>query len=266
MTPLKGNRTIKKKLGLSHLFIKDESVNRFGTWKDRRSEFIVKKALDNHVKKLCLITSGNAGFSIVQYAKPYGIKTVCVVDKKMKPNIKQLLRKLAYKVIEVDLSKRIFQPEQIIALARENEREVIWDVTNGYEDAYEGLIREIKPLNPDVIICPVGSGEAYVGFYDAIKKYKLKAKLIGISPRKNPSLADKLSTRWTPYESKIKAIRKSGHRIIKLSESEIKRSYKDYHRYLQCEPSSCIVFSALEKLSLPKTEKVVVINSGKGLI
>ena len=51
------------------LFVQDESMNPYGTWKDRRSEYIVQKALKEGISKLCLITSGNAGYSLARYAE-----------------------------------------------------------------------------------------------------------------------------------------------------------------------------------------------------
>ena len=41
--------------------IKNESANPFGTFKDRRSELILKKALRKRVDVLAIITVGNGG-------------------------------------------------------------------------------------------------------------------------------------------------------------------------------------------------------------
>ena len=48
------------------------------------------------------------------------------------------------KIIEIDLSEKILKPEEVISLARENDEEVIWDVTNGFHEAYEKLIEELS--------------------------------------------------------------------------------------------------------------------------
>jgi 1-aminocyclopropane-1-carboxylate deaminase/D-cysteine desulfhydrase-like pyridoxal-dependent ACC family enzyme len=68
-------------------------------------------------------------------------------------------------------------------MARENEREVIWDATDvihNWEKRYIKIIEEIKDKKPDFIVVPVGSGETFCGLYEGIKKFKLKTKLIGI--------------------------------------------------------------------------------------
>ncbi len=245
------------------ILIKDESKNPFRTFKDRRSELIIREAKEDYVDKLVLITSGNAGYSLSKFSEKTTIKVVCVVDKKLKESIKKVLKDSIHKLIEVDLSKRILKPEEIIFLARENEEEVIWDVTNGFHKAYEKIIDEIKKENPKFIVVPVGSGEAFVGLYNKIKQLKMKTKLIGIGTKNKNSFADKLSTPWIPYKSKIQSILKEGNKIIKLNEEEIKDCYKKFKRLVDCEPSSAVVFSFLNKIKL--NSKVILINSGKGL-
>ncbi|HLD39182.1 MAG TPA: hypothetical protein VJB05_02620 [archaeon] len=49
------------------------SKNPFGTLKDRRSEMIVKRAMEKGIGRLCLITSGNAGYSLARISgnKPF---------------------------------------------------------------------------------------------------------------------------------------------------------------------------------------------------
>ncbi|MEK6961499.1 MAG: pyridoxal-phosphate dependent enzyme [Nanoarchaeota archaeon] len=61
-TPLIKNNELTQKFGFA-ILIKDESKNPFGTWKDRRSQIIIKKAKDEKVDTLVLITSGNARLS-----------------------------------------------------------------------------------------------------------------------------------------------------------------------------------------------------------
>ena len=255
-----------RKLGLLNLLIKDESKNIFGTFKDRRSELIIKNAMEERIDKLVLITSGNAGYSLGRFAKDSKIKIVCIVDKNLKNSIKNKLR-IYSTLVEVDLSKKILRPEMVISLARENDEEVIWDVTNGFHEAYEHIIEEIKKIiKPDYIILPVGSGEAFVGLYNGIKKYKLKTRLIGVEVKnKWVSFADKLHTPWTPYRSKIQSILKEGHKIISLDEAGIKTAFKENNKIVDIEPSSSVVFGVLPKLKFEKKDKIILINSGRGL-
>lgn len=264
-TPLAKNEELSQKFGFAVL-IKDESKNPFGTFKDRRSELIIKRAKDEQVDTLVLITSGNAGYSIGRFSQGTNIRIVNIVDKNLKKSIKDELKKYG-ELIEVSLSEKILKPEEVITLARQNDEEVIWDVTNGFHEAYEKIVEEIKQANPNFIILPVGSGEAFVGFYNGIKKCKLKTKLIGVGVKdKWQSFADKLHTPWTPYKLKIQSILKEGHKIIKLEEGEIKEAYKRYKDKFDIEPSSSVVFGVLPKLKFKKEDKIILVNSGKGIM
>lgn len=264
-TPLIKNQKLCEKFGFANLFVKDESKNPFGTWKDRRSEIVLHKAKEEQGDTLVLITSGNAGYSLTRFSQNSNINVICIVDKGLKKSIRDELKQYS-KIIEVNLSEKILKPEEVITLAREHDEEVIWDVTNGFHEGYETLIEEVKQVHPNCIILPVGSGEAFVGFYNGIKKHKLKTTLIGVGVKdKWHSYADKLHTPWTPYKSKIQSILKEGHQIIHLNEEEIKKAYKEHSATLDIEPSSAVVFGVLPKLKIDKNSTIILINSGKGL-
>lgn len=268
-TPLLKIKKLSKRFRQNNLFIKDESKNPFGTYKDRSSELMVKKAMKECIDKLVTITSGNAGYALGKFAEGTGIKMVNVVDKNLKKSIKEKLKKVSYKLIEIDLSKKIWTPEEIVAMARENSKEVIWDATDGfheYQMGYVKIIEEIKNKKPNFIVTPVGSGGAFCGLYEGIKKFKLNARLIGVGVKaKWHSFADKLYTPWTPYESKMRKIVKEGSRIIRLNEKEVKQVWKEFKDVIECEPSAAVVFAVFSRIKFKKEDKIILINSGKGL-
>lgn len=264
-TPLRKIEDFCQKFGLPNLFVKDESQNPFGTWKDRRSEMIIQKAHEGSVKKLCLITSGNAGFSLAKFAEGSGIGVVSIVDVGLASSITETLEKLCLRVIKTDLSNAILKPEDVIALARESKGEVVWDVTNGFHSAYESIIDELADTPMDVLLCPLGSGEGFVGLFDGLYKRCHKTRLIGVTVESSPSMADKLHTPWTPYAEKMQLIMQAGHEIVRLSEEEVRSAYEYAKDFITCEPSGAVVLSALSRLKLDRDSKVVIINSGKGL-
>src|SRR3569833_984098 len=96
------------------IYIQDESRNPYGTYKDRRSRHIVGLAKEEGISTRCLITSGNAGYSLGRFAAPEGIRVVAVVDRALKSAIKEQLRD-ACEVIEYELNDTIFKPEALIA-------------------------------------------------------------------------------------------------------------------------------------------------------
>jgi len=263
-TPLLSYNKLEMLYEVPNLLIKDESMNPFGTFKDRRSEFIIDIAENAMVDTLALITSGNSGYSLTRFAEGTNIKVVCVIDKSLSNSIRKRLELYSHKVIEVNLSKKIFKPKDVIAMARESDKEVIWDVTNGFHRAHKSIIEEIKSSEPDWLITPLGSGELFVGLYEGLKKYMLKTKLVGVGV-KGPSIADKLYTPWTPYKSKIEKILKEGHQYIQLSEEQVEEAFEKVRNIINCEPSSSVVFGALSMLNV-RDKKVIAVNTGKGLI
>jgi len=220
---------------------------------------------DGHVNKLTLITSGNTGYSLSRFAEGTNIKVVSVVDRNISYNIRKQLEKYCYRVIEVDLSEKILRPEDIISMARESDNEVIWNVSNGFEKAYESIIQEIKPHELDWLLVPVGGGEAFVGLHNELKRYGMKTRLVGVGV-KRPSIADKLYAKWSPYTAKIEGILKEGHQLIRLSEEQVKDAYEKVKDIISCEPSASVPFGVLPMLDLDRKDKVIVINSGKGIV
>jgi len=264
MTP----RSRLKKMPLSrhaNTYLFDESDNEYGTIKDRRNKVIIEEAQRLHVDKLVLITSGNSGYSLAKMARGTGIKIVCVVSRRLDESIKDLLKEVAYHVIEINLDQKILRPEELITIARETDEEVIWDVTNGYEDAYVSLIKEIaKEVKPDYIVCPVGSGGIFIGLIEGARHYLPNTKIIGMGTHEAyQSYADKLSTPWTPYTRAIENAVKEGHIVYRLSENEIKNVHQKYKNYGNFEPSSAIVFGVFDMYAFKPSESVVLINSGR---
>ena len=249
-------------------YVKDESKNPFGTIKDRRNEPIIKEAQRYFVDKLALITSGNNGHSLAQLAKGTDIKVVCVIGEDASVSMKNALEKVAFKIIPVNLSYKIFQTEDLITFTREKDDEVIWDVTNGYEDNYQIVLREIfEKIIPDYVIVPVGSGGMYISFVNMIERTGIKTRVVGISVEMTrQSFADKLCTPWTPHEKMMQAYQRLGHPIYKLSEAEVRKTYYKFKKIVNCEPSASVVFAAPNKHFFKKTDTVVFINSGKGVL
>ncbi|KKU82159.1 MAG: Pyridoxal-5'-phosphate-dependent protein beta subunit [Parcubacteria group bacterium GW2011_GWA1_47_8] len=247
------------------MYIKDESVNPYGTIKDRRNETIVKEALRLGVDKLTLITSGNNGYSLSKLISETGIKVTCIVGKTVSEEIYKKLSDVAYQVIKINLQDKILRPEEIVSFARERDDEVIWDVTNGYEESYGSVVNEIlaKLPNVDYIVVPLGSGGVFVGMAEQLYRSSHNAKIIGIGPKANyDSFADKLSTPWSPYTKAIEGYERRGHTIIRLSESEIRKMYLHYRNICDCEPSASIVFAAPGYFKFKKGDNVVFVNSG----
>lgn len=263
-TPLIPMKSLDKRFSVPKVYIKDESTNPTGTAKDRRNQFIISEAERLKVDKLALITSGNNGYSLGVLAKTIDLPIVCIVDRELPDEIKKRLESVAYQVIEVNLQHKILRPEEVISFAREREDEVIWDVTNGYEESYRNIVGELLDIKPDYIVVPVGSGEIFVGVVEGVQHYNLSTRVIGIGVQNTlRSFADKLHTPWTPYFRALEALQERGHSIYRLSEEEVKKTFKEFKNIVKCEPSSAVVFSVFIKKSFDINDTIVLINSGR---
>ncbi len=227
----------------------------------------IEATLKFKVDKLVILTSGNNGYSLCQLAKGRDMKIVCFIDHETPSFIRKALDRVAYRVIPLNLNHRFFHPEELIGFAREKYDEVIWDVTNGYEEGYQTVFREIiSAMTPDYIVLPVGSGGVYFSFVSMTEQMRLPTKIIGIGVEATrKSLADKLCTPWTPYAKALEFFQGRGHPIYRLTEIEVKRVFEKFKKIVACEPSSSVVFSAPSKLHFHAGEKVVFLNTGKGL-
>lgn len=250
---------------ISNVYIFDESSNPYGTIKDRRNRAIIEEAKRLHVDKLVLITSGNSGYSLSRMAQESHIKVVCVISRRLDSRIKRTLERVAYQVIELNLDQKILRPEELITIARETDEEVIWDVTNGYEDSYIEIVKEIsKEIKPQYIVAPVGSGGIFMGLVEGVRRYLPETKVIGIGATEAyQSYADKLSTPWSPYARAMENAAISGHAIFRLSESDIRKVFAQFKNYGNFEPSSAIVFGVFDNLCFKPDDVIVLVNSGR---
>lgn len=244
-TPLIKIDALSRRYPDVRMYIKDESANPYGTIKDRRNRIIVKEALRLEVDKLTLITSGNNGYSLSKLTAGTDIKVTCIIGKNVSEEIYNKLSEVAYQVLKINLQDKILRPEEIVSFVCERDDEVIWDVTNGYEESYGMVINEILTKVPDVnyIVVPLGSGRVFDGMTEQLSRSNHSAKIIDIGPKANyDSFADKLSTPWTPYTRATEEYEKRDNAVIQLSESEIRKTYFSYSNLCNCEPSASIVF------------------------
>ena len=72
-TPLYHARRLGEELGLSHLYIKDDSVNPTGSFKDRGASVTLSKCKETGAPGVILASSGNAATSFAAYAARAGV-------------------------------------------------------------------------------------------------------------------------------------------------------------------------------------------------
>jgi threonine synthase len=244
--------------------VKDEYANPLHTHKDRRSALIVKKAVEQGADTLAIITAGNAGYSLARYAEGTGLRIVTLIDRNLRPSIRKILESASTEVKEVDLSGKELASTEIIQIARLHERERVWDVSNGFEEAYEDIFHEIAADAPQAIIAPVGSAELLLGLHRGIQRHGLKTRLLGVGVLSPQTRADKLYAAYLPAKAKIEALLREGHCLLQLTEEEVEWGVQHVPAGINAEPSAAVVFSALRKVG-SEVDNVVLINTGKGI-
>ena len=75
MTPLLRAERLGKRLGLNHLYIKDESLNPTGSFKARGLALAIARAAELGVTRVAIPSAGNAGGATAAYAARAGLES-----------------------------------------------------------------------------------------------------------------------------------------------------------------------------------------------
>ncbi|MEP6894370.1 MAG: threonine synthase, partial [Chloroflexota bacterium] len=188
-TPLLSLPHLEKELGLSHLYVKDESSNPTGSFKARGLAAAVSKAKELGVEKVIIPTAGNAGGAMAAYAARAGIKAYIFMPKDTPyANIEES-RMAGAEVMLVD-----GLISDAAGLAGEKARAEGWFDVSTFKEPYrvEGkkvmgyeLAESFNWELPDVIIYPTGGGTGLVGMWNAFDELE---KLGWLKNNKRPRM------------------------------------------------------------------------------
>ena len=250
------------RMATTNIAIKDCSACKSGTWKDYRSIYIAQLIANSAYKNVVIITSGNAGYSLGLLLKGTDIKLYCIVEDTIQESIKQKLETVST-VICTDLRERFLNTEALEKLC-DLSKSTCFNATEAFPDAYINLLINDEALMYDYIICPVGSAEAFLGISKKLEESNSKTKLIGVTAEAATSIANKLTTPWRPLAEQVERVIESERgELLYIPEERVVAAY-EANKHLQAEPSATIVWAAVEEL--PEGAKILVINSGLGLV
>ncbi len=166
--------SIGNELGLSNLYIKDESKNPTGTFKARGLAAAVSKAKELGIEKVIIPTAGNAGGAMAAYAARAKIKALIYMPKDTpRANIEES-RIAGAEVILVD-----GLISDAAGMAGEKARAEGWFDLSTFKEPYrlEGkkvmgyeLAETFDWTLPDVIVYPTGGGTGLVGMWKAFEE------------------------------------------------------------------------------------------------
>lgn len=170
-TPLLSLPHLEKQLGLSHLYVKDESSNPTGSFKARGLAAAISKAKELGVEKVIIPTAGNAGGAMAAYAARAGLKAHIFMPKDTPfANIEES-RMAGAEVVLVD-----GLISDAAGMAGLKAREEGWFDVSTFKEPYRVEGKKVMGYElaesfdwelPDVIVYPTGGGTGLVGMWKA---------------------------------------------------------------------------------------------------
>lgn len=303
MTPLHKAEKLGNRIGLSQLFIKDESLNPTASFKARGMSVAVSMAKELGVTKVAAPSAGNAGGALAAYAALAGMEAhIFVPQDTPKANIIECFA-LGANVTLVD--GLITDCGKIVAERKDAEGWFDFSTlkepyraegkkTMGYEIA-EQMNWEL----PDIILYPTGGGTGLIGMWKAFDEMEK----LGWIDEKRPRMVVVQATGCAPiveaFHQNLTAgaeienahtvasglrvpkavgdfimldiLRKSGGTAIAVTDEELVEGAREIGKYegIFAAPEGGALLSALKKMidhnEVDQTDKVVLFNTGSGI-
>lgn len=192
LTPLIHCENLGRKLGMSQLYVKDESRNPTWSFKDRMAAATASMARHYGAKVLTAASSGNGGAAAAAYAARAGIEAIILTTMQMPTTMRILMgaygaRLLAtetlaerWQVVDTGVSRYGWFPVQNFnnPSTGANPYAVDGCKTLGYETC-----EQLAWRLPDVVICPTGSGDTFAGMWYAFQEWQELGYVTGNLPR-----------------------------------------------------------------------------------
>lgn len=268
-----GNRSVDAKL---------EYLLPTGSFKDRGASVLISVMKEGGVDRFMEDSSGNAGAAMSAYAARAGIACEIYCPSSASPT----------KLIQVERTgaaiHRIDGPrDNTTAVVMARAGKVFYASHNWHplflhgtkSMAYE-IAEQYSPNLPRHILAPTGGGAVllglHTGFSEMIAAGKISAmpKLHAVQAeacaplvydhvQPKPSVAEGIMTAKPPRLPMLKRVVNS---VTLVSEDEILQGFRALGRQgINAEPTSAVVIPALQKLSIPPDDSVLVILTGSGL-
>jgi threonine synthase len=303
-TPLLLLENLGAELGLTQLYVKDESLNPTGSFKARGLAAAVSKAKELGVEKVIIPTAGNAGGAMAAYAARGAMQAYIFMPNDTPiANIEES-RIAGATVILID-----GLISEAAGMAGEKARAEGWFDVSTFKEPYraEGkkimgyeLAEEFNWELPDVIIYPTGGGTGLVGMWKAFKEMEAMGWL---ESEKRPRMVAVQSDGcapvvkafqegipfcdfWTDAQTLASGLRvpksfadqvilddlrESCGNAVAVSDEEITQAQKHlaYKEGVFAAPEGAATLAGLKKLIADKwvqpDEKIVLFNTGTGL-
>ncbi|MFH0898213.1 MAG: pyridoxal-phosphate dependent enzyme [bacterium] len=294
-TPLIKAQKFGEFIGLNNLFVKDESKNPTGSFKDRENFIFFNFLLENKIHEpIFVVSSGNAAVSTSAYVNKSGFKCCCYLPSTTSESKKSMIKLYNGKIIESEgryediYNKLISDPPEginatpgICPLKEEGPKMIAYELFEqiGIPDKivvhcgngtnlwsiYRGFIEISKSKNiqkmPQMIGVQVSGGDP---IYQALQKGE--EFFIIENPKESVAEGIIAVESYSSFKA-IKAIKETKGFMVTVLDKEIIETHKEiiFMESIVPELTSSSVFAALKKIKADKNEVVVCINTGSGL-
>jgi len=301
-TILRECRRLGKALGLRKLYVKDDTINPTGSFKDRPATVAVSKALEFGFKAVGCASTGNLAAATAAHAAKAGIP--CYVFIPSNTEINKILQATTYGA-EIIAVKGTYDEANRLAAQASDEYE--WALVNinirpYYAEGSKTLAFEtceqLGWRTPDNIIIPMGSGALLCAVWRGLKQFRdlglideLKTKVIGAQPQgcspivsafksnsgevipvEEPKTIAKSLAIGDPGDGiyALKIIQESGGIAESATDEEIIEGIKILAKTegIFAEPAGGVAIAVLKNLiksgEIPKDEEVVCCVTGSG--
>ena len=272
-TPLVSAPRISERLGVE-VYLKLESVNPTGSFKDRGMTVAISKALEEGAAAVICASTGNTAASAAAYAARGGLIAVVLQPAGAVASGKVAqARALGARVLETQGSF----DEALDAARALADRGTHVLVNSGYNaDRLEGqktaafeIVEELGAA-PDVLALPYGGGGnlcAYArGFREA--GAGLPRIVAGEAAERAGTIASAIRIAEPVHASEVAIeVAESGGVVASLADDEILDAWRQLARFegVLCEPSSAAGLAALGHAALEPGSRVVCVVTGHGL-
>jgi threonine synthase len=185
-TPLISTPNLSSRLGIKHLFFKDESFHPTGSFKARGMAVAVSKAKELGITKICLPSAGNAGSAAAAYGAKAGMEVNVFMPQQVEEIYQQECR--AYGAKLTLFGNSILEAGQEMNRRRKNEwfdfstlkepYRVEGKKTMGYE-----LAEQLNWTLPDAIFYPTGGGTGLIGMWKAFEEMEQLGWIASFRPK-----------------------------------------------------------------------------------
>jgi len=303
MTPLASAARLGGQIGMSHLYIKDESLNPTGSFKARGMAVAVSMAKELGATKLAVPSAGNAAGALAAYAAKAGLEAfIFMPSDTPKANIIEC-RQTGADVTLVDglitdCGKIVAERKQAegwfdVSTLKEPYR-VEGKKTMGYE-----LAEQFNWELPDVIIYPTGGGTGLIGMWKAFDEMERMGWIDARRPRMVTVQAEGCAPIVQAFEAgasegievnnahtiasglrvpravgdfiMLDILRKSGGTAVAVSDEELLGAVKEIGSAegIFAAPEGAACLPALRQLlsrgDVSRDERVVLFNTGSGV-